>query len=222
MSSPKIKILIVDDHRIFADGLCAMLHQLNPSFEVTIRYHVDLEDEALTAMASADLLLVDLHMPSLSGFNLMQALSKRGIETKVLIISGSNEVPEIEQALSLGAKGFVPKSLPSREMVAAIHSVLNGEVYLPKDIQDAIDWGVLNPKPSSSTPKKTNINGLRDRQLEVLELMYQGNSNAEIAAVLDVSESAVKSHISILFKAMETKNRTSTIKRAIELGLIKS
>lgn len=219
MTSTKYKIKIIDDHRIFADGLCTMLQQFDSNFDVSTQYTIQLESDYLKELSEIDLLLIDIHMPNMSGFNLLQALSNRGIKIKVLIISGSDEITDVEKALRLGAQGFIPKSLPSREMVTGVKKVLNGERFLPSYLADSVNWSACNPKLKSNNQAIT-VDGLRERQIEVLRLMHQGYSNNKIASILDISESAVKSHISIIFKALNTKNRTSAIKCAVDLGLI--
>ena len=219
MTSTKYKIKIIDDHRIFADGLCTMLQQFDSNFDVSTQYTIQLESDYLKELSEIDLLLIDIHMPNMSGFNLLQALSNRGIKIKVLIISGSDEITDVEKALRLGAQGFIPKSLPSREMVTGVKKVLNGERFLPSYLADSVNWSACNPKLKSNNQAIT-MGGLRERQIEVLRLMHQGYSNNKIASILDISESAVKSHISIIFKALNTKNRTSAIKCAVDLGLI--
>jgi len=214
------KLLIIDDHRIFADGLSAMLQQCDQRFNVTTRYRVSLEPDSLSELDYFDLLLIDIHMPNLSGLNLLQALDNRKLTVKVLVISGSDNLSDVENALRLGAKGFVPKSLPSVEMVQGINKVLSGETFLPHYLADTIDWSLCNPLQASNAPKPDDIAGLRQRQLQVLSLMHQGNSNSQIASILGLEESTIKSHISLLFKALKSKNRTSAVKRGLELGLI--
>lgn len=218
MSKALHKITIIDDHRIFADGLHVMLAHMEPNYELTTLYNVDLNH--VDDLVNADLLLIDLHMPNLSGLNLMQALIQRKFDVKVLVISGSDDINDVEHALRLGAKGFIPKSLPSEEMAVAIKQVLQGDIYLPIHLERSVNWSACNPNLDASNGHQTNVDGLRPRQLEVLELIHQGCPNIKIATILGISESAVKSHISILFKALKVKNRTSAVKRAQEVGLL--
>jgi len=151
-----------------------------------------------------DLLLIDVNMPNLTGFDFLQALNKQSIQVKVLFVSGNEELPDVEHAL-----------LPSAEMVAAIKKVLNGDLFLPHNWDESINWAACNPKLNAKSQPKISVAGLRARQIEVLELMHKGHTNLKIA-----SESAVKSHISILFKALDTKNRTAAIKAGLEQALI--
>ncbi len=220
MSVSQQTILIIDDHRLFADGLTVLLQQMDDKLTVTTEYNAQFALTDPERLTTYDLLLIDVNMPNLNGFDFLRSLHKRGINTKVLFVSASEEIPDIEQAMRLGARGYIPKSLPSREMIAGIQQVLSGEIYLPHYWRDSVDWSVCNPKLNAPSKKKLSVAGLRPRQIEVLELMHQGHTNRRIASILGISESAVKSHISILFKALNTKNRTAAIKAGLELGLI--
>jgi len=173
-------VLIIDDHRLFADGLSVLLRQMDAALNVTTEYSAQ----------------------------------------KVLFVSGNEELPDVEHALRLGARGYIPKSLPSAEMVTAIKKVLNGDLFLPHNWDESINWAACNPKFNTKKQTEISVAGLRPRQIEVLELMHKGHTNLKIASILGISESAVKSHISILFKALDTKNRTAAIKAGLEQALI--
>lgn len=220
MTVSRQTILIIDDHRLFADGLTLLLKQMDDKCAVTTEYNAQFVLADPERLATYDLLLIDVNMPNLSGFDFLRSLHKRGVNTKVLFVSASEDLPDIEQAMRLGARGYIPKSLPSTEMIAGIQRVLNGEIYIPVYWRESIDWSACNPKINTHSKSKLGASGLRPRQIEVLELMHQGHTNSRIASILGISESAVKSHISILFKALETKNRTAAIKVGLELGLI--
>ena len=213
-------VLIIDDHRLFADGLSVLLGQMDEALSVTTEYSAQAALAKPEWLKSFDLLLIDVNMPNLTGFDFLQALNKRGIRTKVLFVSGNEELPDVEHALRLGARGYIPKSLPSAEMVTAIKTVLNGGLFLPHNWDESINWAACNPKLNAKSQPKISVAGLRPRQIEVLELMHKGHTNLKIASILGISESAVKSHISILFKALDTKNRTATIKAGLDQALI--
>lgn len=213
-------VLIIDDHRLFADGLSVLLRQMDAALTVTTEYSAQAALAKPDWLETFDLLLIDVNMPNLTGFEFLQALNKRNLHTRVLFVSGNEDLPDVEQALRLGARGYVPKSLPSAEMVAAIKKVLNGDLYLPYDWDESINWAACNPKLTTEKQSEISVAGLRKRQIEVLELMHKGHTNQKIASILGISESAVKSHISILFKALNTKNRTAAIKAGLEQALI--
>lgn len=214
-------ILIIDDHRLFADGLSVLLQQMDETLTVTTEYSARAALAKPEWLDSFDLLLIDVNMPTLTGFDFLQALNKRNILTKVVFVSGNEELPDVEHALSLGARGYIPKSLPSAEMVAAVKKVLDGDLFLPHNWDESVNWAVCNSNLNTKKQTKISVAGLRPRQIEVLELMHKGHTNQNIASILGISESAVKSHISILFKALNTKNRTAAIKVGLEQALIK-
>lgn len=220
MHSAHKKILIVDDHRLFADGLSLMLGQLDAKLKITTQYNARLLLDDIESLHQFDLVLIDLDMPNLSGFNFLSALHYREINVKVIIVSGSEKITDVEHALRLGANGFAPKHLPSTEMLTAIHKVLAGQRYLPRQLAKSVDWSVCQPDKTTSIKSKLDVTGLRTRQLEILKLMHEGHSNNQIGTILGISESAVKSHITILFKALKTRNRTAAVKVGSELGLI--
>jgi len=220
--SKTVKILVIDDHRIFADGLSLMLQQLDHSFSVKTFYTASSIVANLDALANYDLVLIDLNMPNLSGVDFLTAIVANGVVIPTIIISGSEELDDVERCLRLGARGFIPKSLPSAEVIAGIKKVLTGSVFLPSSLADTVNWSRCNPKSDRHAIDRKIISGIRPRQIEVLSLMCAGHSNSKIAAILGISESAIKSHISIIFKALSVKNRTMAVKVALKMKLIDS
>jgi len=214
------KILIIDDHRLFADGLSLMLSQLNSSLNIDTKYNARKVLDDIDTLADCDLILIDLDMPNLDGLDFLRALNHQRKQLKVLVVSGSEEIPSVEHALRLGAKGFAPKSLPPKEMLMAINQVLANNLYLPRHIAESVDWLTCRPEAKTRTNVSIGSVTLRPRQLEVLRLIRDGHSNANIGTILGISESAVKTHVSNLFSVLQTRNRTAAIKVGIELGLI--
>lgn len=214
------KILIIDDHRLFADGLSAMLNQQGSGMIINTRYNARVLLDDYGALNSYHVVLIDLDMPSINGFDFLTAVNKRGASFKLLVVSGSENTTDVENALRLGANGFVPKHLPSEEILAAIKQVLSGQRFLPRNLAETINWSACLSVNSQQSKSATKIEGLRSRQLEVLRLMQEGHSNSKIGTILGISESAVKSHVSILFKALQVCSRTAAVKVGVELDLI--
>ena len=214
------KVLLIDDHRLFADGLSAMLSQLDTSLSITTKYSARLLLDEFELLNNYDLVLIDLDMPNFNGLDFLNAVAHREASFKVLVVSGSEKISDVETALRLGANGFVPKHLPSMEMLSAVKQVLKGQRYLPRHLAETVDWSACR---TNSPPVKAiapDLDNIRPRQLEVLRLMQEGHSNNTIGTILGISESAVKSHISIIFKALHAHNRTAAVKTGAELGLI--
>jgi len=220
--SETVKILVIDDHRIFADGLSLMLQQLDDSFSVETFYTARSIIANLDELVNYDLVLIDLNMPNLSGADFLTAVASHKVVIPTIIISGSEELNDVERCLRLGARGFIPKSLPSIEVVAGVKKVLTGSVFLPTSLADTVNWSRCNPQLDKHSIDQKSMSGIRPRQIEVLSLMSAGHSNSKIATILGISESAIKSHISIIFKALNVKNRTTAVKVALKLELINS
>jgi len=130
------------------------------------------------------------------------------------LLSGSEKLSDVEKAIRLGAKGFIPKDSDSSEMLKAVNDLINGKRYLPIQFDGKIDW-VL---PQLKKPIKANP--LTKRQTQVLGLMCDGMQNKQIAAVLGISTSSVKGHIELLFKHLNVNNRTACVNAAREKKMI--
>ncbi|MBX2868152.1 MAG: response regulator transcription factor [Acidiferrobacterales bacterium] len=223
-NSNEKKVLIIDDHRLFTDGLRLILRQLDPTLLVSAEHNSNRALANIESLADFDLLLVDLQMPGLDGFALLEALSNRKPSLAVMVISGTEDYESIERAFALGAMGFVPKSSPGHLILHGINAVLSGNRYVPEELMEKLEWQKASIK--GSIPRKSADNTevppalIRPRQLEVLKLIRDGHPNARIASILGISESAVKSHVSILFNALGVRNRTSCVQAAAKKGII--
>ncbi len=217
MPSTSHQILILDDHRLFADGLSMILAKLatKPTIKTETNPQRVLEDEF--ELKSYDLILVDLQMPRMSGFDFLQAISKRKITVPTILVSSTENRSDIEKALKLGAQGFIPKNSPTHDMLTGIQTVLNGKKYVPEHLVGSINWPTTNAVVNNTNPSQVCLS---PRQIEVLHLMHTGHSNTQIATILDISESTVKGHISSLFKTFNVKNRTACVRAGIENQLI--
>ncbi|MBO6633900.1 response regulator transcription factor [Parvibaculum sp.] len=221
MSDRRIEIALVDDHRMFLDGLTEVINSLDPAYRCT---GFASPREAIATIEEGreyDLIVSDLVMEEMNGVAFILALHARRCTAPVLIVSGIDTLPPVEKVLRLGALGFVPKSAPAGLLGKAIRSALDGEVFLPPDL-----WTVLEENPKS--PRVSDAGaapGLDDellgsRQIEVLRLMAEGYSNKRISEVLDISENTVKTHIKLIFKRLNVARRTACVSKARTIGLI--
>ncbi len=216
-TSKDLRILLVDDHQLVAEGISSLL--LAPSFISAIqkRPAVSAAYSAMEAIdrindgEEFDLILLDLSMPRASGFQLLKVLNQRGIDTAVVILTASESTPDMQKAYQLGAKGYVSKFEPAERLIKKIIAVTRGEHSFPD-----IFYQQLNLKKNQVEPSPT----LTKRQREVLLLIASGKSNKQISLTLDVSEATVKFHITDLFRLLNVNNRTMCVKEAIEQELI--
>lgn len=224
MSKRATKILIIDDHQLVADGLAMILSRVSDQVTISTSYNVRsvLADDAL--LQQQDLILVDLHMPTIDGFAFLQALEHRKIRVPTVVISGVEDRRDIQKALQLGACGFIPKELPSAQMLYGLRRVLSGQRYIPEHLADFLQLENLDKTDLLTEPELANGQSppqIRERQLDVLALMHRGHSNLDIANILGISESTVKSHVSTLFRAFGVTNRTACVRAGLASNLIR-
>lgn len=199
------KILIVDDHPLYREGVVHALsgHPLHaivigvPSAERAV--------EVLDEDPTFELVLVDLRLQGEDGLDGLRRIALRHPSVARMLLSADDGPEVVARAMRAGAQGFLSKSLSIAEMLAAIERVLEGEVF----------WSSPTGDSAGSCPEIL----LTPRQEEVLRLLAEGHSNAEIAATLGIAERTVKAHLGSLFDALGADSRTRAVARARQLGL---
>jgi DNA-binding NarL/FixJ family response regulator len=201
-----MRLLICDDHALFREGLELVLEQLGPAELTSV-------GDAESALARVreddgiDLVLLDLRLPGMSGFEALDALRREHPDVPVVVLSASESVADVRAVLARGASGFIPKSARGSVLLAALRRVLAGHVYVPEVLADAGD----------GVPVASRV--LTGRQIEVLRLLARGLTNREIAEVLRISEETAKTHVKHIYEALDVSNRTEAAMRMRELGL---
>lgn len=201
-----MKILVVEDHVLFREGLKYLLRGLDPALEI---HEAGTCAEALE-QASAhtyDLVLLDLMMPGRSGLDALAALREAVPEHPVVVLSGENDRRTIQAAIEHGAMGFVPKASTPDTLVSALRQILAGEVYLPATAFEDRDNAAA--ELSTMTP----------RQLDVLRYIVQGKPNKVIAAELGLANDTVRHHVSAVLARLGARNRTEAVYITAKLGL---
>ena len=192
-----MKILIVDDHSLFREGLCYVLNKLDDHVDIVQASTYDEAIQAITENNNLDLVLLDLSLPGKSGFSLLDKIITLNCILPVVILSASEQSRDINRAKAVGAMGYILKSTTSVVMLSTLRLILSGGLYFPS---------VLNNNKLSLTP----------RQVDVLDLLIEGNSNKLIAARMSVAEATVKMHITAIFKSLGVTNRTQAVIAAKE------
>jgi DNA-binding NarL/FixJ family response regulator len=202
-----MRALIADDHELFRSGLKQLLLDELGAEEVREAETLDQAIEILTGGGQCDLILVDLRMPGMSGAEDLAALRDGFPEAKVAVVSAWEERAEIIAALSAGVHGYVPKSLPSAEIAAALRSILEGRIYAPPSLG----------RREATAPAPTALaygagqEKLTTRQKEVLTELLKGQASKEIARSLDIAEGTVKIHLAAIYRALGVRTRAEAI-----------
>ncbi len=215
-------ILIVDDHQLFVDGLTGVLSHLNRKTTIHSANSTSGAQTLLNELDQLDLILLDLNLQGLDGISFLKSMQDQGSEVPVIVVSASEDVNEIKNAMDIGAKGFIPKSYSSAGMLAVVQEVINGGTHLPYGIKEQVfELCKHDHNADTSLSKKLKELSISRRQFKVLELLSAGLNNSEIARSLSLSEHTVKSHVNRLFKALNVSNRVECTLEAFRLGIAK-
>jgi DNA-binding NarL/FixJ family response regulator len=218
-----VKLLLVDDHILFRDGLALLLRRLDAG---AVILHAGSCAEALeTAKAhrDVDLVLLDLLLPDAPGHEGLSQLRARYPELPVVVLSAVEERSCVMDALQRGAMGFIPKSSSTETLLDALQLVLNRGVYVPASALDANrarkPRALGKSDGTVKAPISLNRLGLSDRQIAVLALLLEGKPNKLIGRELGLAERTVKFHISAVLKALRVTSRTQAVLEVGRLGL---
>ncbi len=213
----RLKLLVADDHPLFRAGLRHLLDRLADQVEIVEAGSADQAFEHL-AGDGFDLVLIDLIMPGMSGFESLRLICDQVPGTPVVVVSVKEGADDVRQAIDSGATGYIPKSSSPEVLVNALKLVFSGGVYLPPNLLSAAppdaDWQAVGRV--KTFPARGALARLTPRQREVLALMAEGKSNKEIAKELGLAAGTVKIHVSSIFKALNVNNRTLAVIAARE------
>ena len=191
-----LKILTVDDHALVREGLRHVLKGLDESVEVLDAATCTKAFEIAAQHPDLDLVLLDYHLPDMTGMSALEVFAKRHPELPVIMLSGSVNPGIMRQVLAKGAAGFITKSGLCNELLLALRVVMAGDVYIPPELAGA---------PSPEQPH------FAPRQQDVLDLMRNGLSNKDIANTLFVSEATVKTHVTAILRKFGVQNRVQAV-----------
>ncbi|WP_341706890.1 response regulator transcription factor [Halopseudomonas sp.] len=205
---PDTRLLLIDDHQIYLDGLTLTLGSLCEGVQLD---HARNAAEALQQVREHpyDLILLDLQLPDSSGLALMQKLRAADAMVPIAILTASNSASDLEAALQLGAAGFISKTTDGKTLLDAVTQLLYGAQIVIGD-------------ESLSVDRQSNARevGITPRQLEILDLLAEGLPNKVICQRLSLSEDTVKTHLKALFSSLNCHNRTECVTHARKLGLV--
>jgi DNA-binding NarL/FixJ family response regulator len=210
------RVLIADDHELARLGLRTMLAP-EPDLQVVGEAATGREALELCRRLPADLVLMDLRMADLDGLTATRAIKQEYPGTSVLIVTVSEDPDYLLEALKVGAAGYVLKDASRQEVVAAVRQVLNGES--PVDVKLATRL-LKRLAGEAKGPAAAPAEELTPREREVLGLVAEGKTNAEIAQALFLSVGTVKLHVEPIIAKLGVSDRTQAAVRALELGLL--
>jgi DNA-binding NarL/FixJ family response regulator len=219
-----MKVVLVDDHVLFREGISMILKSLMGAVEV---FEAGSCSEGLSQLASQpriDLVLMDIGLPDMSGIEGIAMIRQQYPDVPVVALSSSEDKPTVLSALDSGAMGFIPKTSNSSILTSALRLVLARGIYLPPSVflgdRSSIPASSGRPTLATADQSRTPTDlGLTARQAEVLHRILQGKPSKVICRELALSSSTVKTHTSAVLRALNVTTRTQAVVAAGKLGL---
>ena len=213
-----IRVLIADDQAVVRGGL-RMILEAQEDIEVVGEAADGAEALEQMRTLDPDVALMDIRMPALDGIEATRRVAHTGAGTRVLVLTTYGMDEYVYDALKAGAAGFLVKTDSPERLVDAVRVVASGEALLAPDVtRRLIDGFVAGRRPNAPAPPE--LEELTARELEVLTLIARGQSNAEIAGRLFVSEGTVKTHVARVLSKLGLRDRVQAVVFAYECGLV--
>jgi two-component system, NarL family, response regulator len=207
MAAPPIRILLADDHEVVREGLAAILRR-REIFDVVGEVGDGQAAVEAWTRQRPDVTLCDLRMPGLDGVATIRAIRAVDANARIVILTTYDSDEDIYQGLRAGAKGYLLKDAPRDQIVDAIVTVHAGRTYIPSLVGEKLAERMMTDQ-------------LTEKEMTILRSIAAGQSNKEIARVLNISEGTVKFHTNVIYSKLGVKSRTEAVAVAAERGLIK-
>ncbi|WP_458526104.1 response regulator [Onishia taeanensis] len=215
-------LMVADDHPLFREAIGAVIAAGLPGSRLLEADSLAHALQRAEQHEEVDLLLLDLGLPDASGLEGLKALRDAYPALPVAILSADQDRRTILEAIDLGAVGYIPKSTPRQELLAALTRLLEGQLYLPVDIMRRPQAAAAIAPPAEEGLEETQrqrLAELTDKQLEVLIRLSRGVSNKVIARELEIAETTVKTHVSAILRKLRVSGRVQAILAAGALDL---
>lgn len=211
-----IRILVVDDHKLFREGLTALLHGAQET-AVVGEAATGAEAIAQAAAVTPDVILMDIQMPDMNGIEATRRIMTHQPDVGIIMLTMLEDDDSLFAAMSAGARGYILKGADKAEVLRTVTAVAAGQALFGPAIARRLT--AFFQRGSSRATAVTPFPDLTDREREVLALIAQGLSNSDIAAQLCVSGKTVSNHISSIFNKLQVADRAQAIIRARDAGL---
>jgi DNA-binding NarL/FixJ family response regulator len=218
----KIQVHIADDHEILIEGIIAVIKTdegiaVN-GYSLTGKQVIDWFDNENN---KADVLILDITMPDLDGFEVLKHFKKNNINQKIIVLSSYDDIKIVQEVLNLGCKGYISKNSAGEHVVKAIKAVASGEQYFSNDIQKNLLKSFMGQNvPQGEMPDQHLKEILTERELEVLTLITKQYSSIEIADFLNISVNTVETHRKSLLKKINVKNAVGLAMYAVRNNIV--
>jgi NarL family two-component system response regulator LiaR len=209
----KIKIMVVDDHPAFRDGLSRLLQE-ETDLEVVATPEDGEQAVDLAGKLKPDVIVMDISMPKMNGIEAAKLIKTSSPEIAILIVSAYSYQSYVLAALKAGAAGYLLKNAPLQELMKAIRMVYSGEGVFDMKVTG----NLLRRLATDKVEKRKDVEELHPRELQILTLAAKGMGNKEIASQLDISERTVQTHLVNIFRKLRVSSRTEAVLQGLRQG----
>lgn len=224
--STKIRILVVDDHTLFRRGLTALLHR-DPAFEVVGDAGDAGEAQRRAQELKPDLILLDNHLPGVTGVDALPALREAVPTARVLMLTISEDERDLAGALRAGASGYLLKTIEGDALAAAIRRAMRGENIVAEEMTGKLVAAYRDAAAPQQQPARvvepaapaSPLHALSPREQDILRGIARGQGNKEIARSLGIAETTVKIHVQHILRKLDVSSRVQAAVIAVEHGL---
>ncbi len=213
-----MRVLIIDDHALFRVGLQGLLEQRG--IEVADAVASGIEGIQRAGELKPDIVLLDLRMPDMGGLEVLQKLRENDSTIPVVMLTTSNEESDLIKSLRSGAQGYLLKDMEPDELVSALRDIENGKNVVAQDLTDALARMVQGD--TNVVDEEGPFSELTPREMEILCLLAEGQSNKLIARNLGISDGTVKLHVKAILRKLGIHSRVEAAVIAVEQGLRKN
>ena len=215
----KITVIIADDHTLVRRGLVALL-SLNSAIEIIAEVGDGRAAVALALEKKPDVVMMDLSMPNLNGFEAIRQIKKQAPSTRILVLSAYDNEEYVQQTVQCGADGYMLKSTSPEELSTAIKTVCSGKQFYSPSVARYAEDARLNKSAASGDPGTKLLSGLTTREREILQLIAEAHSHQEIAEMLHISVRTVDTHRNNIIQKLGLHDTASLVTYAIKNGIV--
>lgn len=220
-----MRLVLADDHTLFRDAVAQYILRAEPAAEILVARDVHGVMEVLDSHDGVHLILLDLRMPGMEGMGGLKKIRESHPKIPVALLSGFAEEKDVRQAMSLGARGYFPKTLSGQVLLSGIRRILDGDNFVAMDhntnsYMPSYFSGENNDNGTGNAATSENRFKLTPRENQVLQFLSRGVSNKEIARALDLQIVTVKLHVRGICRKLDVQNRTQAALKAREMGLV--
>jgi DNA-binding NarL/FixJ family response regulator len=212
------RILVADDHEVVRRGLCALLRS-QPDWEVCSEASDGREAVEKVLTMKPDVVILDIGMPNLNGLEATRQILKTNPRVKILILTLHDSDQVVQEVLNAGARGFLLKTDAAAELVAAVDALRRGKVYFTPKVAAMVLQGYLK-REDGTAPEPPARNRLTPREREIVQLLAEGKSSKEVAAVLGLSAKTAETHRSNIMRKLDLHSVSELVLYAVRNNIV--